>query len=113
MKTMEAFGKGTGKFVDAYEQEDLNKLRPVLAKAQELWINEWVAQGSTDEGTCTGGKGIQIWYRGPRKRSANPRTVVRGPNVQGNVSAARSNTGALAYLHSLGIDASYYDGWMD
>jgi len=33
--------------------------------------------------------------------------------VQGNISASRSKDPALRYLEDKGINAFYYDGWMD
>jgi hypothetical protein len=105
--------KGSGNCVNAYEKKDIEALRRVFIEAQALWIGEWEAQGAKDYGTCTGGKGIQVWYRGPRKRSPEMVTVVHSPRVQGNLSASASNVSALAYLAAYGIEAFYYDGWMD
>ena len=113
MKLIEAFGKDSGKWVSAYETKDIDAIRPHLVKASEIWVAEWIAQGQTDEGSCTGGKGLQIWYRSPRKRSASLKTAVQAPPVQGNVSAARSHEPALKYLKDQGIECEYYDGWMN
>ena len=113
MKLIEAYGKGSGKWVNAYEAKDIDAMRPHLVKASEIWVAEWIAQGQTDEGSCTGGKGLQIWYRGPRKRSADLKTAVQAPPVQGNLSAARSYEPALKYLKEQGIESDYYDGWMN
>ena len=113
MKHIEAFGKGTNHWVDAYEEKDIDLIRPHLQKAYEIWMSTWIAQAETDEGTCTGGKGLQIWYRGPRKRSAKLVRAVQAPPVQGNLSAARSYEPAWKYLKDQGIESEYYDGWMD
>jgi hypothetical protein len=113
MKRIEAYYKGSGNFVDAYEKADLPDIRYKFEIAENTWHNDWVDQGKQDLGSCCGGKGIQIWYRGPRKRSAQPLTIVRSPPCQGNVSAHESVPRALAYLKDCGIEAEYYDGWMD
>jgi len=113
MKNIETYYKGSGDFVDAYEKADLAEISDKLKTAEMAWMEEWLGQGSKDEGSCCGGKGIRIWYRGPRKRSAEPLTVVTSPPCQGNVSAYKSVDPALAYLKDCGIEATYYDGWMD
>tara|TARA_R110002020_G_scaffold2158_1_gene9946 strand:- start:1667 stop:1999 length:333 start_codon:yes stop_codon:yes gene_type:complete len=97
----------------AYQPADIEKLRPVFARATEIWYQTWKEQGATDEGSCCGGKGIQVVYLGKRKRNWDFKTVVLSPPVQGNVSAHRSVGPALEYLKSEGIDATYYDGWMN
>ena len=48
----------------AYQDADLEKLYSVFEKATQLWIDEWHSQGPSDEGTCCGGKGIQVIYIG-------------------------------------------------
>ena len=103
----------SGPQVNAYRREELAKLAEVFGTAEQLWYDTWQKQGSKDEGSCCGGKGIQVWYLGPRKRFARPRTVVACNWVQGNVSAQTSVKKALAYLKAQGIEADYYDGWMD
>ena len=113
MKLIEAFGKGSGKWVNAYEKNDIDAIRPHLVKAHEIWVTEWIAQGEKDEGSCTMNKGLQIWYRAPRRRSARLTTLVASPPVQGNVSAARSHEPALKYLKDQGVECEYYDGWMN
>jgi hypothetical protein len=113
MKKIETFYKGSGTFVDAYEKADLADIRYKLNIAENAWYNEWVDQGKQNLGTCCLGKGIQIWYRGPRKRSAVPLTVVPSPPCQGNVSAYKSSGPAMEYLKECGIEAEYYDGRMD
>jgi hypothetical protein len=112
MKTMETY-KGSGEYVEAYEQQDIAALRHVFMRAASMWMEEWVNQGQKDYGTCTGGKGLQIWVRRPRKRSPDLVTVVREPGVQGNLAAADSMTPALEYLKQNVTYATYYDGWMD
>tara|TARA_R110000796_G_scaffold23953_4_gene68562 strand:- start:57 stop:407 length:351 start_codon:yes stop_codon:yes gene_type:complete len=104
--------KGVQETAMAYQPVDIEKLRPVLDRAAVVWNHTWREQGATDEGSCCGGKGIQVVYLGKRKRHWEYLTVITSPPVQGNLSAARSVQPALDYLKSEGIDAKYYDGWM-
>ena len=99
--------------VDAYQRDDLLKLREIIHNAEHLWFNEWVEAGSKDEGSCCGGKGIEVWFLGPRKRAAKPSRIITCSWVQGNISAQRTVQSALAYLKAHGIKAEYTDGWMD
>jgi hypothetical protein len=113
MKRVSKFYPSNPETVEAYEQADINRIRPILREAKRLWDSEWELQGATDEGSCCGGKGIEIWIRAPRKRSAEPRNVISSPPVQGNISAQRSVKPALEYLAQNGIEATYNDGWVD
>jgi hypothetical protein len=113
MKTAPRYYAGNPETVLAYQPVDLEKLGPELRFAEQLWNEEWIFQGAKDEGSCCGGKGIQVWFCGPRKRTAEPKTIIPAPPVQGNLSAQRSVGPALEYLKEQGIEARYYDGWMD
>jgi hypothetical protein len=113
MKTVPRFYQSNPETVTALQAADVAKLRHVLQAAQDIWYSTWTDQGRKDEGTCCGGKGIEVWYLGPRKRSAEPRRVIPCTWVQGNLSASRSVQPALDYLKANGIEASYDDGWMD
>jgi hypothetical protein len=99
----------------AYQQADIEKLKEegVLAKAEDLWLEEFRRQGAEDRGTCCGGKGIEICYIGPRKSHYEYANIVRCPTGQGNLSAAESVGPAIEYLKSKGIECKYNDGWMD
>jgi len=97
----------------AYTDADITELRPILAKAKDIWLQEWIKQGSEDVGSCCGGKGISVWFVYPRCRSAEPVNVVGCSWVQGNISASRSVEPALKYLKDMGIECNYNDGWMD
>ena len=112
MKSIEVFYKGSGKFVEAYEKEDRDWLIPLALEAKEIWYQEWLNQGSPRKGTCCGGKGLEVWYRGPRKRSAKPVNLVACDFVQGNQAAYDSHKPALDYLKKNGVVAEYNDGWM-
>ena len=113
MKTAPRFYTSNPETVLAYQPVDLEKFEAALQAAEQLWNEEWYRQGAKDEGSCCGGKGIQVWFCGPRKRTAEPKTIIPSPPVQGNLSAQRSVGPALEYLKEQGIEARYYDGWMD
>ena len=112
MKNVPMFGKN-GTPVDAYQDADIEEIRPLLAEAKHLWDQEWRDRGSKDEGTMCLGKGLQFWYLKKRGRYAEPRTIIRSPDCQGNISAAESRYPAMELLSDAGVEMSYYDGWMD
>jgi hypothetical protein len=109
MKTCKTYN-GT---IEAYTPTELESLKTHGAIAEQLWLEQWKYQGAEDQGTCTGGKGLQVWYVGKGKRIPQKLTISRCDWVQGNVSAQRSKENALNYLKSKGISADYNDGWMD
>ena len=113
MKNIEKFYKGSNDFVNAYEKKDLEKLMPIFEQATQIWYDEWVKQGSKNEGTCCGGKGLETWYVRPRCRGARPINIVRCDFVQGNVAAQKTYKKALKFLEKNKINAKYNDGWMD
>lgn len=99
--------------ITAYQPKDLERLRKHGDEASELWYSEWHKQGSNDNGTCCGGKAIRVWYLDKGKRIPTEKAIVRCTWVQGNTSASQSVKPALDYLKAQGIEAEYYDGWMD
>ena len=113
MKTLPRYYLQNDDVVEAYQLADIENLRPIWDQAGDIWAAEWERQGSTDEGSCCGGKGIRIWAALPRKRSAKLVTIIHSPNCQGNISAQKSVDPALKFLADHGVDAEYYDGWMD
>jgi hypothetical protein len=113
MKLLPKYWTKNNESVQAYQVADLATLRSYLEEAKRLWHEDWLDLDNQDEGSCTGGKGFRVWFAAPRKRSANRSLVVEAPPTQGNVSAFKSHHRALAYLQDNGIDANYYDGWMD
>lgn len=113
MKEVPAYSIQNPDKVEAYTNGDLADLQPVFKRAEAAWLAEWRAQGSKDEGTCTGGKGFEVWYCGPKKRTAERQLVVRCDFVQGNSSAQQSKHAALVVLQEAGVQAHYTDGWMD
>jgi len=99
--------------IEAYTPTELEALRTHGKIAEELWFSEWQRQGENNGGTCCGGKAIQVWYVGKGKRKPSKLSISRCNWVQGNTPASSSVEPALDYLKSKGIDADYYDGWMD
>ena len=101
-------------FATVYKKKDLEEVREYLELAHRMWYDEWKKQGGKDEGSCTGGKGLQVWYIAPKCRTPKQRTIIPCNWVQGNISAQRSVQVALDFLKEQGIeDVSYYDGWMN
>ena len=113
MKNIEKYYKGSNDYINAYEKADINKHKSIFEEAQKIWFNTWSEQGSVDEGSCCGGKGLQVFYVAPRCRSAKPLNIVDCNFVQGNISAQLSSKKALDFLKSKGIEATYNDGWLD
>jgi hypothetical protein len=95
------------------KQKDLQQKAHILRKAEQIWFETWVAQGSVDQGSCCGGKGLEASVIKPRQRYPRTRNVVSCNFVQGNISAQNSHGPALEFLRENGIDATYNDGWMD
>ncbi len=113
MKIVPKFYSQNEDTVNAFQPSDIEKLKPLLRQAEKLWYETWVAQGCEDRGTCCGGKGIEVWFCGKRKRTAEPTNIIRCPTGQGNLSAQASVEPALNLLKENGIPARYNDGWMD
>ena len=112
MREVPKFSEG-GEIVVALEDRDLIALEDTFAKARDLWVQEWIKQGSTDEGSACLGKGLEVWHVRKGARVARPRMVVPCPPVQGNLSAAFSKEPAIDFLLNEGIEVRYNDGVMD
>ena len=93
--------------------KDIEEFKIFFMEAEEIWYREWCRMGCKEQGTCCGGTGITIRYRGPRKRAWVDRTVIHSPPCQGNVSAYECVGPAMEYLKACRIEAEYYEGWMD
>jgi hypothetical protein len=106
-------GQDNEEVITAYEFKDLDSKLSILRTAEQIWFDTWVAQGSIDEGSCCGGKGLSVDFVRPRQRYPRTRNVVRCEFVQGNISAYKSHGPALEYLKEHGIYARYNDGRMD
>jgi hypothetical protein len=109
MKTYDLYGKT----IEAYTPTELEALKHHGAIAQNIWYQNWKEKGAEDQGTCTGGKSLQVWYIGKGKRKPIEVSISRCDWVQGNLSASRTKAPALEYLEAKGIKAFYNDGWMD
>ena len=103
------------KFITAYQKKDFTEqMYQYFVNAHSIWVKEWRKQGSKDEGTCTGGRGITITFLYPRcKYPKWNYKIVDAPPVQGNISASKSVKPALKYLQDKGIECEYFDGWMN
>mgnify|MGYP005820670191 CR=1 FL=1 len=115
MKTSPKFYAKNTDTVLAIQKPDIDKNLDLFYEAECIWHADWVKAGAEDHGTCCGGKGIETWYVGPRKRSAELVNVVRCSWVQGNLSAASTVDSALEYLRDRfpELEFRYNDGWMD
>ena len=114
MKQFTVFaGQDNERVINAYEVKDLEPQLPILRMAAQIWFETWVAQGSIDEGSCCGGKGLEVDFVRPRQRYPRTRNVVSCDFAQGNIAAYKSHGPALKYLKENGIDARYNDGWMN
>ena len=99
----------------AIQKPEFDKNLATFQYAESLWRVDWRADGGRDYGTCCGGKGIETWYLGPRKRVAELVNVVSCNWVQGNLAAANTVDSALEYLRGEfpELEFRYNDGWMD
>lgn len=84
-----------------------------FVEAKRIWREAWEAAGSPDEGTCTIGKCIRVWFVPKRARIAHRQSIANAEWAQGNVGIARCVQPALDYLAEHGIEATYDDGRMD
>lgn len=109
MKTISVYDQT----ISAYQPQDLDQLKAHGEQAARLWFEEWRKQGAADTGTCCGGKSLRVWYLEKRKRVPCELPIACCNWVQGNLAASRSVKPALDYLKEHGIEAEYYDGWMD
>tara|TARA_R100001369_G_scaffold25160_1_gene46009 strand:+ start:598 stop:936 length:339 start_codon:yes stop_codon:yes gene_type:complete len=112
MKKLPSYYPANDEMVKAYQLDDIERLRVTFEKAENLWRQEFSEKGSNDWGSCTGGKGLQVWFVKKRGRSAERITVVHAP-CQGNMGASESKQTAMDFLTHAGIEHYYYDGWMD
>ena len=114
MKQFTVFaGQDNEEVINAYEVKDLEPQLPILRMAAQIWFETWVAQGSIDEGSCCGGKGLEVDFVRPRQRYPRTRNVVSCDFAQGNIAAYKSHGPALKYLNENGCEDRYNDGWMN
>lgn len=112
MKRVETY-KGSGKFVNAVQDADLETLRPVFREAERAWYQEWVARGCKDEGSCCLGIGVSVYYLPPRGRTPKPRQVIEWNGSQGDFEAERTKSLPIRMLADAGVDAFYNCGRLD
>ena len=111
MREVPKFSEG-GEIVVALEDKDLIALEDTFAKAKDLWVQEWIKQGSTDEGSACLGKGLEVWHVRKGARVARPRMVVPCSPVQGNLCCVlKRDSHRLSTMK--GIEVRYNDGVMD
>lgn len=110
MKQVEIY---PGRIVTAYQDADLANLQGLRLAAESLWYNEWVRQGQPDRGTCTLGKGFEIYFLPKRARKPIRRKIVHCNFVQGNVTAYETGRVVKEFLAEHGVQAEYDDGVMD
>ena len=110
---MKQVARYDGQMVNAYQAADLVAARLLFAQAQDIWYQAWQNQGGEDIGSCCGGKAIRVYFIGKGCRRYEMQSVVPCSFVQGNIAASRSVQPALDFLADNGIEAEYYDGWMD
>ena len=115
MKTAPKFYTKNNDTVLALQKPDFVEKLSIFELARKMWHEAWLSDGGRDYGTCCGGKGIETWYVGPHKRTAELVNVVGCNWVQGNLAAATTVDGALEYLRGEfpELEFRYNDGWMD
>jgi hypothetical protein len=109
MKTLTMYG--TDRVV--YEESDREMLAQFKNICEYDWHNNWVKQGSKDEGTCCLGKGIKVYFLPKGKRLPREVYLARCDFVQGNVAAYKASKPVMERLESEGIACWYDDGRMD
>ncbi len=78
-------------------------MQDILNQALAIWTQEYINQGSNDEGTCTLGDNI-----------STPYGKIRAPiQMQGNVAKWKTAQPVLQFLAENGIKAEYNEGRMD
>jgi hypothetical protein len=99
----------------AFEESDKEEMIKIGRKAEGIWYQKWVDLGKNDHGSCCGGKGIKVYFRGKGQRYARLTLIAKCDWIQGNVSAQESKDDAIGYLadHLKGIKVWYSDGYMD
>jgi hypothetical protein len=112
MKRVETY-RGSGEYVNAVQDADLERLRPVFAEAQREWFAEWVARGQRDEGSCCMGVGISVYYLPPRARQPQRRQVIAWTWSQGDLEADRTQATPINRIAQHGASATYDWGRMD
>lgn len=78
-------------------------MQNILNQALAIWTQEYINQGSNDEGTCTIGDNI-----------STPYGKIKAPiQMQGNVAKWKTAQPVLKFLAENNIKAEYNEGRMD
>ena len=111
---------GTHKAEYYSTRKDGMVLPSFMKDLSDTWYEDWVKQGSKDDGTCTGGNSLQVRVIPKRCKYPYYFNIAKSPPAQGNVGKAASSDRALEKLNKKlkdvfgdQIQGSYYDGWMD
>jgi hypothetical protein len=102
-------GVGT---VNAYQDQDLDRLKPVFQEASALWHDLWRQSGKGDWGSACLGNGLAVWYLGPKKRKVTTKIVVGTP-TQGSAASEAVMQPVIKFLNTRGVDVHYEYGRMD
>jgi len=78
-------------------------MQDILNQAKLLWAQEYINQGSNDEGTCTLGDNISTPYG----------KILAPVQMQGNIAKWKTAQPVLQFLAANGINAEYNEGRMD
>lgn len=118
MKTVKPY-KSANNYVTAYNDDDIEKLRPIIAKATHLWrtrCNEYQL-ANKQQGTYVMGAGIEIYHLAPRHRNPQLKMIISTLDITNSLRSLvweSSKEEVLNFLKSSGIDdASYNPGFMD
>lgn len=112
MKTVETY-KGSGEFVVALQDADIDTMRPIFREAEREWYRAWVARGCKDEGSCCLGVGVSVYYLPPRARTPQRRQVIAWNGSQGDFEAERTKEVPIGLLAQHGVPAAYDCGRLD
>lgn len=112
MKTVETY-KGSGNYVNALQNAELEKMRPIFKQIETAWCDEWIARGQKDEGSCCLGVGISVYYLPPRSRQPRLVQVIGWTWSQGDFEAERTKGTPIKMLADLGVSATYDCGRLD
>ncbi len=108
-------------YVQVIERKDLEVLKPVIEKAQELWetLTRDYIRVHGDGGSCVIGAGIEILFiekKTPKLRKLKEIKILHQPNCcQGSINWEGERLEVVQlYLKNNGIENTRYNsGWMD
>lgn len=112
MRNVETF-RGSGRFVTALDDADMEEFSVVFSRITEAWAGEWVERGRRDEGTCCLGVGVSVYRLKPGARKPEKVQVIPWTWSQGDLEAQRTKYLPLGMLAERGILGVYDCGFMD